>query len=314
MSKIQDALRKIKSDASQESVKRDGGDRGEFAQVSAITPAAQAMATDQSEQSHGTTVIISQEALRDAGLIAPEYHEKMLADQFREIKRPLIASAFGKRVTQVEDGNLIMISSAIAGEGKSFTSVNLALSIAQEQDITVLLVDADVAKPHISEIFGVSEMPGLLDILDGQSQSLDALILPTNIEGLNILPAGAPRANTTELLSGSKMDSVVQQMATACSNRVVLFDTPPLLQTSEAKVLANLAGQMVLVVKAESTPQGAVAEALHILGEEKVVNLVLNQSRTAGKKGGYEYGYGYGFSEARPATPSSESVWGSSEE
>ncbi len=312
MSKIQDALRKIQSDASQKSVKRGGGDRGEFAQVSAITPVAQAMANDRSEQSHGTTVIISQEALRDAGLIAPEYDEKMLADQFREIKRPLIASAFGKRVTRVEDGNLIMISSAIAGEGKSFTSVNLALSIAQEQDITVLLVDADVAKPHISEIFGVSEMPGLLDILDGQSQSLDALILATNIEGLDILPAGAPRSNTTELLSGSKMDSVVQQMATACSNRVVLFDTPPLLQTSEAKVLANLAGQIVLVVKAESTPQGAVAEALHILGEEKTVNLVLNQSRAAGKTGGYEYGYG--INEARQATPTSESVWGSSEE
>jgi receptor protein-tyrosine kinase len=271
------------------------GNHRERERVTAIALTGQSITSEFPEYNHDKIVEVDQEVLRDAGLIAPEYHEKMLADQFREIKRPLIASAYGKRVAQVEDGNLIMISSAMPGEGKTFTSLNLALSIAQEQDLTVLLVDADVAKPQISEIFGISEVPGLLDILEGQPRALEALIVRTNIEGLSILPAGAPRTNATELLSGSRMDNVVQQLATRFPQRVIVFDTPPLLQTSEAKVLANLAGQVILVVKAESTPQGAVAEALHILGDEKAVSLVLNQSRTAGEKDRYKYGYGYGF-------------------
>lgn len=294
MSKIQKALNKIKSMADQAGDKQVGNHR-ERERVTAIALTGQSITSEFPEYNHDKIVEVDQEVLRDAGLIAPEYHEKMLADQFREIKRPLIASAYGKRVAQVEDGNLIMISSAMPGEGKTFTSLNLALSIAQEQDLTVLLVDADVAKPQISEIFGISEVPGLLDILEGQPRALEALIVRTNIEGLSILPAGAPRTNATELLSGSRMDNVVQQLATRFPQRVIVFDTPPLLQTSEAKVLANLAGQVILVVKAESTPQGAVAEALHILGDEKAVSLVLNQSRTAGEKDRYKYGYGYGF-------------------
>jgi len=294
MSKIQKALQKIKASGNRAGKKRSGN-RHEEERVTPIVLTGQSMMGEFLEHKDGKIVDIDQEALRDAGLIAPECHERMIADQFREIKRPLIASAYGKRVTQVEDGNLIMISSAMPGEGKTFTSVNLALSIAQEQDLTVLLVDADVAKPHVSEVFGVSELPGLLDILEGQPRALEALIVRTNIEGLSILPAGVPRANATELLSGSRMDNVVQHLATRFPQRVVIFDTPPLLQSSEAKVLANLAGQVVLVVKAESTPQGAVAEALHILGDEKAVSMVLNQSRTAGEKDRYKYGYGYGF-------------------
>lgn len=294
MSKIQKALQKIKASGNQAGKKRSRN-RHEEERVTPIVLTGQSMMGEFLEHKDGKIVDIDQEALRDAGLIAPECHERMIADQFREIKRPLIASAYGKRVTQVEDGNLIMISSAMPGEGKTFTSVNLALSIAQEQDLTVLLVDADVAKPHVSEVFGVSEAPGLLDILEGQPRALEELVVRTNIEGLSILPAGVPRANATELLSGSRMDNVVQHLATRFPQRVVIFDTPPLLQSSEAKVLANLAGQVVLVVKAESTPQGAVAEALHILGDEKAVGMVLNQSRTAGEKDRYKYGYGYGF-------------------
>jgi len=294
MSKIHKALQKIKASGNQAGKKRSGN-RHEEERVTPIVLTGQSMMGEFLEHKDGKIVDIDQEALRDAGLIAPECHERMIADQFREIKRPLIASAYGKRVTQVEDGNLIMISSAMPGEGKTFTSVNLALSIAQEQDLTVLLVDADVAKPHVSEVFGVSEAPGLLDILEGQPRALEELVVRTNIEGLSILPAGVPRANATELLSGSRMDNVVQHLATRFPQRVVIFDTPPLLQSSEAKVLANLAGQVVLVVKAESTPQGAVAEALHILGDEKAVSMVLNQSRTAGEKDRYKYGYGYGF-------------------
>ena len=202
-----------------------------------------------------------------------------------------------------------MVTSALAGEGKTFTSLNLAISIAQEQDLTVLLVDGDVAKPYISEVFGVSEMSGLLDLLQGDSRGPESLVVQTDMKGLSILPAGAPRSDANELLSGSRMENIVQQLVSRFPQRIVIFDTPPLLQTSESKVLASMAGQIVLVVKAESTSQGAVAEALQVLGGEKTVNLILNQSRTAGIENRYEYGYGYEPGDASEKAPLKRSIW-----
>ena len=299
MSKIQKALQRLQSSggppAHSQAINAEN-----VANVAAITVGRKAEALGITENIHGVVIKLDHAALRDAGLIAPEYHEQLLADQYRDIKRPLIANVFGKRVAKVEDGNLIMVTSAIPGEGKTFTSLNLAISIAQEQDLTVLLVDADVAKPHVSDVFGVGDVAGLLDVLEDSMERQEALIVPTDMPGLSVLPAGAPRPNATEMLSGSKMENLVRQLSTQNPHRIVVFDTPPLLRTSESKVLANLAGQIVLVVKAESTTQGAVGEALHVLGSNKAVNLVLNQSRRAGGSGQYEYGYGYRESGQAP--------------
>lgn len=292
MSKIQDALKKLQS-GSVPASDRQLGRRKDAAPIADLVAGVEAVREGEPESQHGVVIEWDQKALRDAGLIAPEYHEQLLADQYRDIKRPLIANAFGKRVAKVEDGNLIMVTSALPGEGKTFTSINLAISIAQEQDVSVLLVDADVAKPHISTVLGVGTMPGLLDILDGEVQSPESLVVPTDMDGLSVLPAGAPRPNATELLSGFKMESLVKKLADRAPNRIVVFDTPPLLRTSESKVLTAMAGQIVLVVKAEDTSQGAVGEALRVLGEDKAVNLILNQSRRAGSQEEYSYGYGY---------------------
>ncbi len=309
MSKIQEALKRLQSEgpAPAAPVRSRGSESTRVASIRATDSESTAELPSYTQEE---IVVVDQAALRDAGLIAPEYHEQMLADQYREIKRPLVANAYGRRVAKIEDGNLIMVTSAVAGEGKTFTSINLALSISQEQDLSVLLVDADVAKPHISDIFGLSDRSGLLDLLEDDSLSPESLIMPTDMEGFAILPAGSPRSNATELLSGLRMDSVIEQLGKRYGRRVIIFDTPPLLQTSESKVLANMAGQIVLVVKAESTSQGAVADALHIVGDDKAINLVLNQSRVAGQNNQYEYGYG--FNEPAPtAQTSSSSMWDS---
>jgi len=308
MSKIQDALQKMQFRHDKTASEVRANRRAKGKKIAAIAVAGQSLARDQEEEVHGEAIEIDLGSLRTAGLVAPEYHEIMIANQFREIKRPLIANAYGKRVAQVEDGNLIIITSAMAGEGKSFTSLNLAISIAQEQDLAVLLVDADVVKPRISHVLGIAEMPGLLDYLDGEQTAPEALVVRTDIGGLSVLPAGAPRANSTELLAGSRMEYLVQELATKDPQRVVIFDTPPLLQTSEAKVLASLAGQVVLVIKAGATSLGAVSDALHILGDESAVNLVLNQARDADSRSQYGYGYEYGFSETDETTSSKASV------
>ena len=217
------------------------------------------------------------EALREGGLLAPVTDDQLIARQIRDIKRPVVAQAFGKRADSVAAGNLVVVTSSLAGEGKTFIACNLARSISQERDHTVLLVDADVAKPHTSEMFGLGDEPGLLDLLEDDGLSLNSAIFDTDVPGLSILPAGK-RADATELLASARMDRLVKQLSSADRNRIVLFDSPPLIQTSESKVLAEVAGQIVFVVCAEKTPKAAVAEAMMTLGEEKPVSLVLNKS------------------------------------
>lgn len=297
MSKIQEALRRIQGNSLPFGNAPNTATGAESLQVARIKADGVTGKNWGDKNESGLVAEVDQEVLRDAGLIAPEYHEQLLADQYRDIKRPLIANAYGKRVAKVEDGNLIMVTSALPGEGKTFTTVNLAISLAQEQDLTVLLVDADVAKPHVSSVFGLSKLPGLLDFLDGSQQRLNPLIVPTNMQGLSVLPAGAPRSNATELLSSSRMEKLVRQLIADLPRCIMLFDTPPLLRTSESKVLTHMAGQIVLVVKAGSTSQAAVAESLRILGDVKAINLVLNQTPQAETTQQYGYGYGYGLME-----------------
>ena len=230
-------------------------------------------------------------ALQKIGLIVADDQKLQIENQYREIKRPLIAHAFGKRATQVTDGRLVMITSSIAGEGKTRTCINLAMSLGQELDYSVLLVDADVVKPHISEIFQVGDSLGLLDLLEDTSLDPNELILPTDVPGICVLPAGIPRSKSTELLSGSRMEDVIAQLLEGSSNRLIILDSPPLLETTEAKILATLAGQIFLVVKAGDTPQEAVQAALATVPEDKAINLILNQIREFQGAGKYSYGY-----------------------
>ena len=293
MSKLQKALQKIQA-ASNRQGRASGADID--ANDSMIIARLSSHAVDTRLQvAVGRCLEVDRSALRKAGLIAPEQDEQLLGNQYRDIKRPLIAHAFGKRATRVEAGNLIMVSSALSGDGKTFTSINLALSMAQERDHTVLLVDADVAKPHVSEMFGAQDEPGLLDILDGSSALAESLILPTDVDRLSILPAGKPQPNANELLSSEAMERFMRDLSSRSEGQIVIFDTPPLLQTSEAKVLADLAGQIVLVVCAEVTAQGAVLAALESIHEDKAVNLLLNQVRSGFGDNPYGSGRGYGY-------------------
>ena len=233
---------------------------------------------------------VDRDALRASRVLPPLEQERALANEYREIKRPLLAQALGRTGgTAVPNGQLIMMASALPGDGKTFTCVNLAFSMALETDIAVLLVDGDVAKPHISELLGVRSEPGLMDVLRDESVSLDSVILPTDIPGLSVLPAGKQSDTATELLASARMEHVLRQMTARDPNCIVLLDSPPLLLTSESRVLASIAGQIVLVVRANETPQQAVLDVLDLLDEGKSVGLVLNQTHENARAGYYEY-------------------------
>jgi protein-tyrosine kinase len=239
-------------------------------------------------------VIVSRTDLREAGVIPAPAHERVIAEQYRHIKRALIRNISGRGEVPIEHPRLIMMTSALSGDGKTFTSVNLALSLATEKDRTCLLVDGDVAKPHVDSLFGVQDEPGLLDALQDDSVDVESLILPTDVPGLSILPAGRPREGTTELLSSERMHVILQRLESRDPRRVVLFDSPPILLSSEARILLNVMGQVVFVVRAGVTPRAAVLEALGQIDEHRYVGLILNQSETRPSGGYYGYGYGYG--------------------
>jgi protein-tyrosine kinase len=236
------------------------------------------------------TIPINQDALRAAGLMPPPHQERELAQQYRQIKRPLINRALGRGIPTVPQGNLVMIASSVPGEGKTFMSLNLALSMRLEEDVTVLLIDGDVVNPRMSQVLGVQDEPGLLDVVRDPSISVASVVLPTEVPGLAFLPAGRPSDNATELLASVRMHQVVVQLASEDPARVVVFDSAPLLLTTESQALAQVAGQILLVVRAGQTSQHLVFEAIETLAEEKPVSLVLNQC--VRQPHGYYYQYG----------------------
>jgi protein-tyrosine kinase len=242
-------------------------------------------------------------ALHAAGMLPPAHQEQEFAQQYRRIKRPLINSALGRGVAPLTHGNLLMITSAVPGEGKTFMTLNLALSLRLEEDVTVLLVDGDVVNPRISQILGMDKEPGLLDVIRDPSISLASTIVPTDVPGLEFLPAGRPEANATELLASARMHEVTSQLAGENPARLVLFDSAPLLVTTEAPALAHFAGQILVVIRADQTSQQVVFDALETLEEGKPVSLVLNQTLRH-SHAGYYYQYG---SSAMPREQASES-------
>lgn len=239
-------------------------------------------------------VEIDFDALTEAGIVSPHAPRSQIADQYRVIKRPLIANATGRTASFITNGNLIMITSALPNEGKSFTAINLAMSIATELDTTVMLVDADVARPAIMNVLGLPQGPGLLDLLQDETMDLSHVLLRTNIDKLTILPSGTPHVRATELLASDAMVKLVDDMAKRYSDRVIIFDSPPLLLTTEARVLATHMGQIVVVVRAGVTLQSDVKQALATIEECQVKLMLLNQA-TSLFKGTAPYGYGYGY-------------------
>jgi protein-tyrosine kinase len=226
--------------------------------------------------------------LRARGYLPEAGQDRQFAEQYRRIKRPLIDKALSGTTTLGEP-RVIMITSALPGDGKTFTSINLAMSLALERDVSVLMVDCDVAKRHVSEIVGVKEKPGLLDALVNESVDIESLVVPTNLHGLAILPAGTHVEGTAELVSSNRMRQIISNLCSRVPRRILLMDSPPLLVTNEAQALTKIAGQIVLVVRAGHTPHQAVQDAIALFDPQQAGGIILNQVQMSQKEGYYGY-------------------------
>lgn len=241
---------------------------------------------------------INLEQLHRQGMVTPDAKRTSIAEEFRLIKRPLLEKAFGKNSIPERHANLIMVASCLPGEGKTFCAVNLAISIALEFDHTVLLVDADVARPSVPRYLSLNsdnteDDIGLLNVLLDDKLDLADAIFKTNIDRLSILKTGTSHNRATELLASQSMTRLLNEISTRYKDRIVIFDSPPLLLTTEARVLASQMGQIVLVVEAESTTQHAVKTVLNQLKTCSNVNLVFNKAKALSNRdyyGRYYYG------------------------
>lgn len=229
--------------------------------------------------------------LSAGGLIAPHAPRSRLAEEFRVVKRPLLMNARGKSTAPVMHANRIMVTSSLPSEGKTFVSINLAMSLAMELDTHILLVDADASRPAVLERLGLPPSKGLLDLLTEPGLDPDDVVLATNVDRLSILPAGTQQERATELLASESMSKLLERLASDNPTRIVLVDSPPLLASTESRVLAGLMGQVVVVIEADRTPQNTVAEALAAIENCPVVMTLLNKA-PANEIGSYYGAYG----------------------
>ncbi|MGR6328238.1 AAA family ATPase [Sphingomonas sp. XXL09] len=215
--------------------------------------------------------------LAEAGMIVPGAPVGPLAEEFRLIKRQLLITR--ERIArdgQPDKARTVLVCSARPGDGKTFSAINLALSMAAERDTEVLLVDADFAKPDVLAQLGLAETPGLLDALADGDLDVEQLVIRTDVGGLSILPAGTRTATDTELLASNRTRAVIARLLEANPRRIVVFDSPPALAASPAAVLAMLVGQVMLVVRADHTPESELKQAVQRLDACDHIALVLN--------------------------------------
>lgn len=242
------------------------------------------------------TIFIDEDYLLRKGMVSVKDNRGKLPinDEVRAIKHKLVNNAFGAGSESHENGNLVMITSASPNEGKTFSAINLALMLSLEKNKSVLLVDADVRKPSVNKSLGIKTYPGLIDYLKGDVESADQVIYNTSIKNLRLMPAGDSHHLSYEFLASDKMVNLAKELATRYSNRMVIFDCPPLLGVIETISLSRYVGQVVVVVEHHKSKMANVIEAVSHLDERLAVGFIINKS-VNNELSQYGYGYGYGY-------------------
>jgi protein-tyrosine kinase len=232
-------------------------------------------------------VTIDRGRLARSGITLPSNERSRVVEEYRIIKRGVLSNA----AADPDRGRLILITSARPKEGKTFTSLNLALSIASERDMRVLLIDCDVHRQSVIEYLGIDVDQGLVDLLADPAVDIADVLLRTNIPNLSVLPSGKSGPHVPELLSSNRMSSLVEEMARRYPDRYIIFDAPPCLATSDASILASLVGQVVFVVEASQTQEHEVISALRLISACPTIGLVLNKTLGASRDqfGSYSY-------------------------
>jgi protein-tyrosine kinase len=252
----------------------------------------------------GKTVRLDFRALRQNGLITPDNMTSAISNEFRGIKRRLLQKVRDPQ-TRAAVSNLIMVTSSLPGEGKTFSSINLALSLAAERGLQVLLIDADVIRPSVGNMFVAPPTEGLTDLLSGRVGHVsDVLHRCTDIPNLAVIFAGNPSINTPELISSGKMANLCKELSARYPDRVIVLDTPPVLASAEPAILASYVHHLVMVVAADQTDRHQLRKSLESVASCQSVSLLFNKAPSWNEQ---EYVAYYGYANSGVPAASAES-------
>ena len=235
---------------------------------------------------------VGMDVLEKAGMLSLAKGRTRVSEEFRIAQGQILRLLTAPQGANRGLANLLMVTSAKPGEGKSFASLNLAMSIARWGGRGVVLTDCDSKVHSLSERLGLLERPGVLDIASGAPQPIGEMVVPTDIPGLGVLPIGKREDHRDQIAAGRPISLVVERIARTYPDRVVVLDAPPCLASSDPSMLAPLVGQTVLIVEAEKTQRSEVESALEFLQSCENVTLLLNKvqltaSHTFGAYGAY---------------------------
>lgn len=238
---------------------------------------------------------IDRDRLAARGMIVPGAPVTGISEEYRIVKREIIRNFTGAPGRPLlPRGHRVLIASANPGEGKTFSAVNLALSLAVEADHDVLLIDADIAKPSVLEALGLDDGPGLMDALADPHLPLGDCLIQTDIAGLKVMPAGTQHMHDTELLASARTEALLAQLEAGAPGRILILDSPPVLAASPAAVLAGHVGQLIMVVRADETLESSLRDAIGLMGACPHIQLLLNGVKYSpgGRRFGTYYGQG----------------------
>ncbi len=298
MSSIEKIMERL---AEQGRAQKDGSDADSTPLPTAESSAEEKVAhspervPDESGRSEQKPLELQLDRFVSAGYLPENYEASCQFSEFRKIKRPILKKAFAEaRLEDERPRNMVMISSAVPGEGKTFCAINLTLNMILERDITVMLMDVDCMRRSLSKIFGVEALPGLVDVLENEL-NIEDVIVNTAIPKLKIFPAGRAHQHTAELLAGDRMKQLAKELAARYPNRIIIMDAPPLLAANDAEILSHYVGQALIVVEADKTPQSLIQQALTCIDATQIdVGLLLNKRESGLLAENDSYGYGYG--------------------
>ena len=223
----------------------------------------------------------------------------MVAEQFKRLRTHII------RPGLENSAKTLLVTSTVAGEGKSLIAVNLAITIATELHSHALLVDCDLRNPSLSRMFGLQEKKGLSDYLRGEAEIPDILI-KTSVDKLSVFSGGTVQENPVELIGSNRMKSLVKDLKSRYDDRYIIIDSSPLLATTEPSVLNEMVDGIILVIKSGETPRESVHQAIKLLKKEKILGVVLNslefktQAMIRRYFGTHRYYYDYHYSKTHP--------------
>jgi protein-tyrosine kinase len=246
-------------------------------------------------------------ALRQNGMITPDNLSSALSNEYRAIKRKLLQKVRDPK-TRAAVNNLIMVTSSLPGEGKTFSSLNLALSLAAERGLRVLLIDGDVIRPSVGNMFVSPASEGLTDLLSGKvKQVADVLYRCTDVPNLSVIFSGNPKTNSPELLSSGQMANLCHELSARYPDRVIVLDTPPVLASAEPAILATYVHQLIMVVSADQTDKHQLRKSLEAVSSCQNISLLFNKAPRWNETEYHSYyGYGYNAPESQADSTASQ--------